>query len=168
LQEGSYEQWRAAMQCTNTNNTKHLFEVDIRDPSTAMKSANSKRTDAITRLFKATKPYGMDNFVQMASRQVSIDRRLLLRYVTVAHNLCPHGGRDDQGLWYTDPKGYISYNAPGPGRIRQYMKPGFSLVIAGDITARYEVSDTWTGLYKQGFGKGSFSNIGNGIDYLVN
>jgi hypothetical protein len=152
----------------NTNNTKHLFEVDIRDPSTAMKSANSKRTDAPTRLFQAKKPYETDNFVQMASRQVSIDRRLLLRYVTVAHHLCPHGGRDDRGVWYTDPRGYFFYNSPGPDRIRQYMKPGFSLVIAGDITSRYEVSDTWSGLYKGSKGKGSFSSIGNGIDYMVN
>jgi hypothetical protein len=155
------------MQCTNTNNPRHLIEIDIRDPATAMKSAKSKRWDPPTRLFRATNPLGTNDVVQVGTWQASLSRRLLLRSVTVAHNLCPHNGVDDNGVWYTDPKGYIAHTRPGPNNMRQYVKPGFSLVVADTNIERYEVSDTWNGLYKKGI-KGRFNNIANGVDYLTN
>jgi hypothetical protein len=156
------------MQCTNSNNTRHRFVLDVRDPSTALKSASAVKSDPPTYLFSPVNRLGHDDVIAIYSRHTSINRRLLMQYVTIADNMCPHGGKSDTGVWYTDPKGYVAYDAPGPNRMFQYMKPGFSLTLADSNFARYEVSNTWTGLYTAGDKKGTFYDPGSGLDYLVN
>jgi hypothetical protein len=164
-----YEQWRGALQCSNKDNLRHRFVLDIRDPSTALKSASATASDPPTYLFSPANPRGNDDVIPISTRHTSINRRMVMQYVTIADNLCPHGGKSDVGVWYTDPRGNTSYNAPGPNRMFQYMKPGFSLTLTDVNYVFYEVFDTWTGLFTMATKKkGSFYDPGGGINYLVN
>lgn len=147
------EQWRTELPCS-TISTQNELLIDIKDPTTAMRSTKSVETTMLGEIRNGA-------FL----RHSSLHRALVIRDLRLGENECKftlnniHGTPKD-GVFYTDPYGKVLLNGPGPTTIRQYIKPGFNLLIRG---GEYEAADTWLGMYKVDH-SGAFRNIGYGVD----
>lgn len=156
---GAYEQWRSSFPCSTENSAGTFLKIDILDPVTALKSESSGPEDPMTIL-------GVQQKDGSIEPHRSLKRKLDINDLTVAFDLCPTEVKNTaaNGVWYTDTKGHDVFAEPGVNRMRQYIKPGFSLSLDGS----YFVGDNrFTGLYEDGI-SGEFVDVQNTIDPYKN
>jgi hypothetical protein len=163
---GRYEQWSSTFMCGSTSKDS-LLKVDIRDPQTAYKYSESKESDPLTYLGRFTN----GDKTKVGDPSLGLNRRLTIVKYKISMDQCPAGAAEaataNKGVFYTDPEGKQVFSTPGPNRMRQYIKPGFSLSFEGDFFAS---DDNFLGMHLSGteFDEGRFRDFMFGIDPSVN
>jgi hypothetical protein len=159
---GHYEQWSTTFLCATTERDA-MLKVDIRDPGTAIKSAMSVESDPLTFLGR----FADGDKTKIGDPNLSINRRLQVRNYTVSSALCPNGtdanGNHD-GVFYTDRYGKEVFSEPAPDRLRQFIKPGFSVTFEGDFSLS---DDHSTGLFEVAT-EGKFTDFSFALDPATN
>ncbi|KAK1860332.1 hypothetical protein I4F81_002921 [Pyropia yezoensis] len=140
LPRGRYEEWRGGLGlCTQSANLRGLT-VDIKDPLTACRDVECAFQSPLTLL--ATEE---DHDKEVFDKNRGVKRTLRFDDVTVGREQCAADGMDDAAgsVFYTNPFCTRVLDGPGPGAVRQVMKPGW----AGSINGKFHSAESWYGMY---------------------
>lgn len=140
LPRGRYEEWRGGIGlCTKSANLRGLT-VDIKDPLTACRDVECAFQSPLTHL--ATKE---DHDKDVFDKNRGVKRTLRFDDVTVGREQCAADGMDDAAgnVFYTNAFCTRVLDGPGPGAVRQVMKPGWS----GSINGKFHSAESWYGMY---------------------
>lgn len=143
---GEYEFWNTMPICTEPKNLRKLLEVQFKLVNTGIKSLKSPNT--IVRLGRM--------IGKKFYKSTGLNRSISASELKIGARYCPGKA---SGVFYTDAAGKTVLKGPGRNAVRQFVKPGFSMVLDG----RFETVDNWVGLHLEG-GRGFFVDMGYGID----
>ena len=124
--EGVYEAWQTIPICSSVGPNGGI-QVDIRTPSSGIKSVKRREYVAMR--------------VADNRRNVGLSRALRVRTLSLGAEYCSF--ETEGGNFYTNADGTELFSGPGRGRIKQFIKPGFNVMIHG----RFEPVEAGLGLH---------------------
>lgn len=147
LLHGEYEGWEGfgSELCADSDYDRHIgMTVDIKDSATAKQKAEDTAEDEPTILGR-TKDGKLHP-------QKGLNRELMVlsNNFTISDKFCKFnlpdvsGGRNADGIFYTDPYCKKLLPGPGPAAVRQKIASGFEFTISG----RYILNNIWDGSYR--------------------
>lgn len=153
--KGQYEEWQTVPMCAKSKNLKTGINVQFKLPGTGIASAKKLNETVVLGEYPGKQKKST------VYRSVSLNRSVNFNNLNISSAFCPllENGRPASGEFYTDPLGKEIVSGPGPTALRQFIAPGFGLLLNG----RYETADEWTGLHVKN-GRGFFIDFGYGID----
>ncbi len=137
IDNGGYENWHGGLNSILglTSPSKEGMDVDIRNPGTTCPDIECKT-------LVLNNSHGDNRFIDLHQPR--------LKYSQTNDTL---NGSAADGVFYSDVYGITLFDAPGVGRVKQFVKPGLDIA-APD--GRYESEDAWRGLYIK---EGNSSNL---------
>lgn len=153
---GQYEVWDTLPICAQPKNRRAMLSASFRLPNTGIRTL--EEPDVVTTL-------GLDvggTFI----KNVGLNRALRVSKMKFSAEFCPTDpgtGAAASGVFYTDASGANVVAGPGPGALRQFFKPGFTL----EVNGRFEVVDPTSGEYRRG-SRGFFTDHSYGVDPTKN
>lgn len=151
-----YESWITFPMCSDGNG---IIEVDIQNPATALleKGGNTE----MSKLGRAHE----DNPYEIRFQNPSTRRQLRADGFTFSAEFCNFAMPDSTGVFYTTPDGLTLMSGPGPGSVRQYIKPGFTF----SLKNKYRANDTFIGMhYESDDGFDGMRDISRAVDPMEN
>lgn len=143
---GLYEFWNTQPICTRPKSRTSLLLVEFKLVNTGMKSLT--RPDSIVKLGRRNNGKLFQN--------AGLNRSITVSKFRIGAQYCP-GGKS--GTFYTDPDGKRILSGPGRSAVKQFVKPGFNMMLDG----RFEAVDNWVGMHLRG-ARGFMKDSGYGID----
>ena len=147
---GLYEFWNTLPICTKAKSRTKLLQTEFKLVNTGIKSL--QRADTSVKLGRRAEGKLFQN--------TGLNRSMSIKELKIGARYCPEG---KSGRFYTDVRGQRIVSGPGRTAVKQFVKPGFEMVLNG----RFETVDTWVGLHTEG-ARGFFVDSGYGIDPEMN